>query len=118
MVDIDANNVMATSITPDFSNYMFKESVMPLSLNLIHLTISSLETQYHPYCPIDWSNLTSIQYCWLGDTNVPLPDLNTQDPTVASTYGTWINNLVQEYGIDGLRIDGVQFASVFNSSHR
>jgi hypothetical protein len=66
----------------------------------------SFKSQYHPYCPIDWNNLTSIQYCWLGDTTVPLPDVNTQDPTVVSTYGSWISNLVQEYGIDGLRIDG------------
>jgi alpha-amylase len=66
----------------------------------------SFKTQYHPYCTIDWSNLTSMQNCWLGDTTVPLPDVNTQDPTVASTYGSWIQNLVQEYGIDGLRIDG------------
>ena len=53
-----------------------------------------------------------MQYCWLGDTTVPLPDLNTQDPTVASTYGSWIQNLVQEYGIDGLRIDGASVMSV------
>jgi alpha-amylase len=66
----------------------------------------SLETQYHPFCQIDWNNLTSIQYCWLGDTNVTLPDVNTQDPTVASAYGSWIQNLVQEFSIDGLRIDG------------
>ncbi|KAI0273856.1 glycoside hydrolase family 13 protein [Gloeopeniophorella convolvens] len=91
MVDIVANNVMATSTTPDYSNYMFKEP-----------------TQYHPYCPIDWNNNTSIQNCWLGDTNVTLPDINTQDPTVASTYSSWVSNLVQEYGIDGLRIDAAK----------
>ncbi|KAI9466045.1 alpha-amylase [Lactarius psammicola] len=91
MVDIVANNVMATSITPDFSKYMFKEA-----------------TQYHSYCPIDWGNVTSVQDCWLGDTKVALPDLNTEDQTVASTYGTWVNNLVQEYGIDGLRIDAAK----------
>jgi len=91
MVDIVANNVMATSITPDYSTYMFKEP-----------------SQYHPYCPIDWNNLTSIQNCWLGDTKVALPDLNTQDPTVASTYGSWISNLVNDYGIDGLRIDAAK----------
>jgi len=97
MVDIVANNVMATSITPDLSAYMFKEP-----------------SQYHPYCPIDWYNLTSIQNCWLGDTNVPLPDINTQDPTVASAYGSWISNLVQEYGIDGLRIDGTSVLFVWS----
>ncbi|SRR6266436_3499637 len=67
----------------------------------------SFKTQYHPYCPVDWNNLTTIQNCWLGDTTVPLPDVNTQDPTVAATYNSWIKNLVQEYGIDGLRIDGM-----------
>ncbi|KAH9997556.1 glycoside hydrolase family 13 protein [Russula vinacea] len=96
MVDIVANNVMATSITTNFSTYMFKDP-----------------SQYHPYCPIDWNNLTSIQNCWLGDTNVPLPDVNTQDPTVASAYGSWIQNLVQEYDIDGLRIDGAHVQASF-----
>ncbi|KAH9981459.1 alpha-amylase [Lactifluus volemus] len=97
MVDIVANNVMATSITPDLSTYMFKNR---------YLMTYSLETQYHPYCPVDWNNLTSIQNCWLGDTTVPLPDINTQDETVAKTYASWISNLVQEFNIDGLRIDG------------
>jgi uncharacterized lipoprotein YddW (UPF0748 family) len=77
----------------------------------------SFKSQYHPYCPIDWNNLTSIQNCWLGDTNVPLPDVNTQDPTVASAYGSWIQNLVQEYDIDGLRIDGAFILLVTTSSN-
>ena len=76
----------------------------------------SLKAQYHPYCKIEWTNLTSIQNCWLGDTNVSLPDVNTQDPTVASTYGSWISNLIQEYGIDGLRIDGASVLFVWSLS--
>ena len=51
--------------------------------------------------------------CWLGDETVPLPDLNTQDPTVQSGYATWIKNLVQEFSIDGLRIDGGHVVSPF-----
>ncbi|ETW85651.1 glycoside hydrolase family 13 protein, partial [Heterobasidion irregulare TC 32-1] len=58
MVDVVANNVMATSTTPDLSTYMFKD-----------------QSQYHPYCPVDWNNITSIQECWLGDTKVALPDV-------------------------------------------
>lgn len=42
----------------------------------------------------------------MGDLTVPLPDLNTQDSQVQAGYGEWIQNLVQEYSIDGLRIDG------------
>lgn len=49
--------------------------------------------------------------CWLGDQTVPLPDLNTQDAQVQAGYGDWIKNLVQEYSIDGLRIDGESLAS-------
>ncbi|CDO69036.1 Glycoside Hydrolase Family 13 protein [Trametes cinnabarina] len=89
MVDVVVNNVMALSTKPDLSTYMFKQ-----------------ESQYHPYCPIDWGNTTSEQNCWLGDLNVTLPDVNTQDPTVVSAYSAWIKALVQEFNIDGLRIDG------------
>jgi len=91
MVDIVINNVVATSTTLDYSAYMFKE-----------------EEQYHPYCPVSWGNRTSEQHCWLGDTTVALPDVNTDDATVQATYGDWIQTLVQEYEIDGLRIDAAK----------
>jgi len=91
MVDVVVNNVMATSKTPDYSNYMFKDASL-----------------YHPYCPIQWTNQTSEQVCWLGDDTVPLPDLNTQNPTVISMYYAWIHDLVQKYNIDGLRIDAAK----------
>ncbi|KAF9001959.1 glycoside hydrolase family 13 protein [Cyathus striatus] len=91
MVDVVVNNVMSTSTTPDYSSYMFKNASF-----------------YHPYCPIQWGNTTSEQNCWLGDEKVPLPDLNTQNPTVVSQYGEWIQNLVEEYDIDGLRIDAAK----------
>ncbi|KAF9459363.1 glycoside hydrolase family 13 protein [Collybia nuda] len=91
MVDVVINNVMAITTTPDFSNYMFKDQSM-----------------YHQYCPIQWGNITSEQRCWLGDEKVPLPDLDTRNPTVIEQYGKWIQNLVEEYGIDGLRIDAAQ----------
>ncbi|KAI0798094.1 alpha-amylase [Abortiporus biennis] len=91
MIDVVVNNVMSTSVTPDYSKYMFKNP-----------------SQYHPYCPIQWGNVTSEQNCWLGDTKVPLPDLNTQDPTVVSGYSSWIKDLVTEFNIDGLRIDAAK----------
>ena len=66
------------------------------------------QSQYHPYCPVDYSNLTSEQNCWLGDTKVPLPDINTQNPSVVSAYKQWIQELVTTYNIDGLRIDAAK----------
>lgn len=100
MIDVVVNNVMATSTKPDYSPYMFNDASL-----------------YHPYCEIDWSNTTSEELCWLGDTKVALPDLNTRDATVVETYGEWIQDLVQTYNIDGLRIDGeFYFATLL--SHR
>lgn len=46
--------------------------------------------------------------CWLGDENVALADVNTEDSSVVSTYNTWIKNLVATYGFDAIRIDTVK----------
>jgi len=66
------------------------------------------ESYYHPFCLIDYSNATSIQVCWEGDNTVSLPDLATEDSTVLSMWETWIAQLIQNYTIDGLRIDSAQ----------
>lgn len=71
--------------------------------------MSASQSQYHTYCPVVWGDRQSEMNCWLGDQTVPLPDLNTQDSQVQAVYGEWIKNLVQEYSIDGLRIDGERF---------
>ena len=53
---------------------------------------------YHPYCAItNYDNQTNVEDCWLGDSNVELVDLKTEDPTVASMYQTWITQLVSNY---------------------
>ncbi|TFY50619.1 hypothetical protein EVJ58_g10968, partial [Rhodofomes roseus] len=95
MVDVVVNNVMATSTTPDLSTFLFQD-----------------ESKFHPFCPIDWNNDTSVIDCWLGDTTVTLPDVNTQDPDVVSAYQSWITDLVKEYNIDGLRIDAAKHVNL------
>ncbi|KAI0637259.1 alpha-amylase [Trametes polyzona] len=95
MIDVVVNNVMALDTDPDYSKYMFKD-----------------KSQYHPYCPIQWGDTTSEQNCWLGDTNVTLPDVNTQDPTVVSAYTQWIKALVEQFNIDGLRIDAAKHVNM------
>ena len=111
MVDVVVNNVMALSTKPDLSTYMFKdEASFPrhciLVLRSKFADWCRVQSQYHSYCPIQWGNSTSEQNCWLGDLNVTLPDVNTQDPDVVSAYQSWIKALVSEFNIDGLRIDG------------
>lgn len=67
------------------------------------------ESSYNPYCPIvDWQNVTEYQDCWLGFTGVATPDIKTQDETVAAALGTWIKELVSNYSIDGIRVDGAK----------
>lgn len=52
---------------------------------------------YHSYCNVDYSNDTSIRDCWLGDSNVELVDLRTEDTSVAQEYQIWIEQLVSNY---------------------
>ncbi|QSZ35995.1 hypothetical protein DSL72_007119 [Monilinia vaccinii-corymbosi] len=65
------------------------------------------ESSYNPYCPIvDWNNQTEYQNCWLGFTGVATPDIKTEDKKVAAALGEWIKELVANYSIDGIRVDG------------
>ncbi|KAG8983820.1 hypothetical protein FRB90_005717 [Tulasnella sp. 427] len=91
MVDVVVNNVASTTISPDYSQYLFKDP-----------------SYYHPYCQVDYNNQTSAQLCWLGDNKVTLPDVNTENPTVISTYNQWVSQFVQDFAIDGLRIDAAK----------
>jgi alpha-amylase len=67
---------------------------------------------FHTYCTISHNDYNTrdenVQLCWLGDSNVELPDVNTTESSVRQLYNTWIANLVSTYSIDGLRIDTVK----------
>ncbi|KAF1978805.1 glycoside hydrolase family 13 protein [Bimuria novae-zelandiae CBS 107.79] len=64
---------------------------------------------FHDVCFItDWTNVTQIQQCWLGGEVDPLPDLNTTSPIVRDEWRTWVNSLVANYSIDGIRVDTAQ----------
>ncbi|KAG8844231.1 hypothetical protein FRB96_003235 [Tulasnella sp. 330] len=65
--------------------------------------------EYHNFCFItDYNNQTDVEQCWLGDTNVALPDLNTEDPDVVNGHVSWVSNLIKTYGVDGIRLDTVK----------
>ncbi|GAM91000.1 hypothetical protein ANO11243_090470 [Dothideomycetidae sp. 11243] len=80
----------------------------PSTVNYSSFNPFNSASDYHlPYCSVSYNfaNVTNTQDCWLGDQNVPLPDLKTEAPNVAQGYQTWIKELVANYSIDGLRID-------------
>nr|KMM70027.1 alpha-amylase 1 [Coccidioides posadasii RMSCC 3488] len=67
------------------------------------------EEYFHPYCEItDYDNYDIAQKCWTGDKIVPLPDLKTEDDTVTQIMKTWVEGLITNYSIDGLRIDAAK----------
>ncbi|CAA7266390.1 unnamed protein product [Cyclocybe aegerita] len=72
----------------------------------------SSSSSFHPRCTIsdaDYTqNQTAVELCWLGDDNLPLADLNTEDPAIVQTLLDWVKETVEEYSIDGLRIDTVK----------
>ncbi|KAJ5901399.1 hypothetical protein N7504_007393 [Penicillium tannophilum] len=64
---------------------------------------------FHSYCLIsNYDNQTNVEDCWLGDTTVSLPDLNTDLTSVQTIWYDWVADLVSNYSIDGLRIDTVK----------
>lgn len=95
MVDIVVNNVVVNP--QDSIEQMIEKNPDVLYRKPEH---------FHPKCGIDWSNQTSVENCWLGDDKLPLPDLNTQSDEVQKILLDYIKTFVQEYSIDGLRIDG------------
>jgi len=92
MVDVVVNHMASTSEV-DFTRYVPFNSA----------------SYYHPKNIIDdYTNQTLVEQGWLGDHKVPLPDLDTENPTVARTLHAWIATLVRTFSIDGLRLDTVK----------
>lgn len=87
MVDVVANH-MGCSGCRDFS-----------SLNPFNSS-----SHYHDYCEIvDFNNQNQVENCRLAG----LPDLAQENTYVRETLKSWIHNLVQTYGFDGIRIDTI-----------
>lgn len=64
---------------------------------------------FHSYCPMNnMKNQTEVEACWLGNCNITMPDLKTENQEVANEMNKWIKSLVANYSIDGLRIDSVK----------
>jgi len=62
---------------------------------------------FHADCPINFSDQTSVENCWLAG----LPDLNTENPVVRAYLIDWANWLVDQTGVDGFRVDAARHLS-------
>jgi len=95
-------DVVVNHMATPRSNFTFADFSQPFNAS----------SSFHKRCFVaesaDPSNQTAVEQCWLGDSKMPLPDLNTEDPTVVGKLSDWVHKLVQDYGVDGLRIDTVK----------
>jgi alpha-amylase len=70
------------------------------------------ESYFHPpnfNITFNPPNQTQIETYWIGtEDTVALPDVNTELPEVYNTLYLWIRQLVETYGVDGLRLDTVK----------
>lgn len=58
----------------------------------------SSSSYFHPYCLIsNYNNQTNVEDCWLGDTTVSLPDLDTTSTAVRNIWYDWVEELVANY---------------------
>ena len=83
--------------------------VVPNHLGAGHpwLTDGAHDGWFHPDCPINFSDQTSVENCWLAG----LPDLNTENPVVRSYLIDWANWLIDQTGVDGFRVDAARHLS-------
>ncbi|KAL4816036.1 glycoside hydrolase superfamily [Aspergillus spinulosporus] len=64
---------------------------------------------FHSYCAINnYDDQWQVENCFLGDDTVSLTDLNTQSSEVRGIWYDWIEDIVANYSVDGLRIDTVK----------
>ncbi|KAF8332149.1 glycoside hydrolase family 13 protein [Amanita rubescens] len=100
MIDIVVNHCASTYVKLQDGSQSIDYSV---------ISPFNTSTFYHDPCQITQpNNQTNVEYCSVGDNVLPLPDLNTEDPTVVETLNTWVKWLVDEFNVDGLRIDTVK----------
>ncbi|KAG9248332.1 glycoside hydrolase superfamily [Calycina marina] len=95
MVDVVANNMAsaAPGATTDYTQF----------------TPFDKEDYFHSFCWIDDYTLASdYQNCWLGSDDLALPDLDSENEFVISTFQEWAVDVIANYSIDGFRIDAAK----------
>ena len=69
-------------------------------------------SDFHPPCWItDYNNQTEVEQCWLGNESMPWADVDTENQEVVGILNDWISDVIQDFGVDGLRLSTVKFVS-------
>lgn len=104
MVDVVINHLAAPSNPPSYTSLYSS----PFSSESSFHTECFINATDYPSPPFSAGNQTRVEQCWLGDTNLPLADINTEDQSIVQFWYDWIGNLVKNYTVDGVRIDTVK----------
>ncbi|KAF7338941.1 Glycoside hydrolase family 13 protein [Mycena venus] len=109
MLDVVVNHyagIPLSSPSPSPSRFGLNPTI---DIDFASLLPFGTAAEFHPQCFIkDYANQTEVEQCWLGDEDLPLPDVDTEDAKVVNTLYTWIEDMVKEYDVDGVRIDTVE----------
>ena len=78
--------------------------VGPVGFDFGRITPFNSAEHYHEYCDItDWDNQPQVEKCRLCG----LPDLKQENEWVKNKLVEWVQQLVQDYNFDGIRIDTI-----------
>ena len=76
----------------------------PIGTDFGKITPFNSADHYHDWCNINnWNNQWEVENCRLCD----LPDLKQENDWVTEKLCEWIHDLVQNYNLDGIRIDTI-----------
>ncbi|KXJ91779.1 alpha-amylase [Microdochium bolleyi] len=76
--------------------------------NIYNSEFRNKDLFHTPPCAVNGNDPSTFVTCWVGDDQVSLPDLKTEDSRVRTVFNTWIKQIVAKYSIDGLRIDSAK----------
>lgn len=129
MVDVVANHMVRSSkLYPSGPYLTHRQGYAGAGTSVDYGVFDPFDSSsyFHSYCLIsNYDDQTNVEDCWLGDTTVSLPDLNTDLTSVQTIWYDWVANLVsnyssmqqrllyshltaKKYSVDGLRIDTVK----------
>ncbi|KAJ5622772.1 hypothetical protein N7490_011377 [Penicillium lividum] len=110
MVDVVANHMVRLPKNHKFvSSFVQGYDGAGTSVDYSVFNPFDSSSYFHSYCLIsDYDDQSNVEDCWLGDTTVSLPDLDTTLTSVQTIWYDWVAALVSNYSIDGLRIDTVK----------
>ncbi|KAH0838804.1 glycoside hydrolase superfamily [Lanmaoa asiatica] len=112
MLDIVVNHMVSSRPFNVTAVQLAINNATTLVTNTTALSPFTNLSDFHSVCWItDYSNQTEVEQCWLGNENMPWADVDTENSEVIGTLNNWIEDVVGDFGVDGLRLSTVKFVS-------